>query len=100
MLPSSKERERDAVAVALAAFSGDCFHKWRIRVKNLYYEFQMLQPVWPARLDKMVAGLGQLQDKIGADHDLVVLKRSLQRNRDTFGGTESVEQVLNSLNDK
>jgi CHAD domain-containing protein len=82
---------------ALGQGDDDAFHKWRIRVKNLYYELQLLQSVWPVRLNKMVAGLGQLQDKIGADHDLGVLKRSLCRNPDTFGGTQSVEQVLNSL---
>ena len=82
---------------ALRQGDDDAFHKWRIRVKNLYYELQMLQPVWPARLNKMLAGLGQLQDKIGADHDLVVLERSLHRNPDTLGGTQSVERVLNSL---
>jgi len=85
---------------ALGQGDDDAFHKWRIRVKNLYYELQMLQSVWPAHLDKMVAGLGKLQDKIGADHDLVVLKRSLHRSPDAFGGAESVEQVLNSLDDK
>jgi CHAD domain-containing protein len=85
---------------ALGQGDDEAFHKWRIRVKNLYYQLQMLQPVWPARLNKMVTGLGQLQDKIGADHDLAVLKRSLHRSPDTFGGTESVEQVLHSLDDK
>ena len=85
---------------ALEQGDDDGFHKWRIRVKNLYYELQMLQPVWPARLNKVVADLEQLQNKIGADHDLIILQRSLHRSPDTFGGKESVEQVLNSLNDK
>ena len=48
----------------------------------------------------MVAGLNKLQDQIGADHDLVVLKRSLDRSPDRFGGSESVERVLRSVNDK
>ena len=85
---------------ALGQGDDDAFHKWRIRVKNLYYELQMLQPVWPDRLNKMVAGLAELQDKIGADHDLAVLKRSLQKSPDTFGGSESVEQILNALNNR
>ncbi len=78
----------------------DAYHKWRIRIKSLYYELQMLQSVWPARLTKMVAGLNKLQDQIGVDHDLVVLKRSLDRNPDRFGGSQSVERVLRSVNDK
>jgi CHAD domain-containing protein len=78
----------------------DAYHKWRIRIKSLYYELQMLQSVWPARLTKMVAGLNKLQDQIGADHDLIVLKRSLDRNPDRFGGSQGVERVLRSVNDK
>jgi CHAD domain-containing protein len=78
----------------------DAYHKWRIRMKSLYYELQMLQFVWPAHLTKMVAGLNKLQDQIGADHDLVVLKRSLDRNPDRFGGSGSVEPILRSVNNK
>jgi CHAD domain-containing protein len=78
----------------------DAYHKWRIRIKRLYYELQMLHSVWPARLTKIVAGLNKLQDQIGADHDLVVLKRSLDRSPDWFGGSESVERVIRSVNDK
>jgi CHAD domain-containing protein len=85
---------------ALGRGDDDAYHKWRIRIKSLYYELQMLQSVWPVRLTKMVAGLNKLQDQIGAHHDLVVLKRSLDRNPDRFGGSESVERVLRSAKDK
>jgi hypothetical protein len=60
----------------------------------------MLQSVWPARLTKMVAGLNKLQDQIGADHDLVVLTRSLDRNPDQFGGSASLERVQRSVKDE
>jgi CHAD domain-containing protein len=85
---------------ALRQGDDEAFHKWRIRVKNLYYELQMLQPVWPARLNKMVSGLERLQDEIGADHDLVILKRSLRKTPDAFGGAETVEQLIDSLDHK
>jgi CHAD domain-containing protein len=85
---------------ALARGDDDAYYKWRIRIKSLYYELQMLQSVWPARLSKMVSGLNKLQDQIGADHDLVVLKRSLVLSPDRFGGSESVERVLRSVNDR
>jgi CHAD domain-containing protein len=85
---------------ALRNGNDEAFHKWRIRVKNLYYELQMLQQVWPKRLDKIIAGLKQLQEEIGADHDLVVLKGSMHKTPDAFGGTETVEQVADSLDDK
>jgi CHAD domain-containing protein len=74
------------------------FHKWRIRVKNLYYELQMLEPVWPKRIDKMTSRLSKLQDKIGSDHDVVVLKGLLRREPEAFGGPEAVERVIRCLN--
>jgi CHAD domain-containing protein len=54
---------------ALDKGNDEPFHRWRICVKNLYYGLQMLQRVWPERIDKMVAGPGRLQEEIGADHD-------------------------------
>jgi CHAD domain-containing protein len=85
---------------ALRRGDDEAYHKWRIRIKSLYYELQMLQLVWPTRLTKMVAGLNKLQDQIGADYDLVVLQRSLDRNPDRFGGPESVKRVLRSVINK
>jgi CHAD domain-containing protein len=76
------------------------FHKWRIRVKNLYYELKMLEQVWPKRIDKMTSRLSKLQDKIGSDHDVVVLKGLLRQDPEAFGGTETVERVVRCLNDR
>jgi CHAD domain-containing protein len=91
---------RKRMRSALRQGDDEAFHKWRIRVKNLYYELQMLQPVWPDRLVKMVADLRQLEEKIGADHDLVVLKQSLLKTPDAFGGIKAVEHVVGPLNEK
>jgi CHAD domain-containing protein len=78
----------------------EAFHKWRIRVKNLFYELQMLRPVWPERLKKMLARLDQLQNEIGIDHDLVVLKRCLRGAPAAFGGAEMVQRVIAPLDEK
>jgi CHAD domain-containing protein len=82
---------------ALGQGDDEAFHKWRIRVKNLYYELQFLEAVWGERVGKMVDGLRQLQEEIGADHDLTVLKRSLRNTPDAFGGAETVERVVSFL---
>jgi hypothetical protein len=42
----------------------------------------------------MVADLRQLEEKIGADHDLAVLKQSLLKTAEAFGGAEAVEHVV------
>lgn len=78
----------------------EAFHKWRIRVKNLLYELELLEPVWPKQMDKMTAQLSKLQDKIGCDHDIAVLKSLLRKTPERFGGTEAVERLIRCLDSK
>jgi CHAD domain-containing protein len=90
-------QSRKRMNTALQDGGDGAFHKWRIRVKNLFYELQLLEPVWPKRMDKMTSRLAKLQDKIGLDHDIAVLKALLRKTPDTFGGTEAVEHVIRRL---
>jgi CHAD domain-containing protein len=78
----------------------EAFHKWRIRVKNLLYELELLEPVWPKQMDKMTTRLSKLQDKIGCDHDIAVLKGLLRKTPERFGGTEAVERLIRYLDSK
>ncbi len=82
---------------AFAQGEDDSFHRWRIRVKNLYYELQFLLPVWPERLGPMVARLKKVQEQIGDDHDLTVLKAALQKAPHHFGGALTIKSVLRQL---
>jgi CHAD domain-containing protein len=82
---------------AFARGEDDSFHRWRIRVKNLYYELQFLLPVWPKRLRPMTAQLKKVQEQIGDDHDLTVLKEVLQKAPRRFGGVAAIEPVLRRL---
>ena len=93
-------QSRKRMTTAFQTWDDDAFHKWRIRVKNLYYELQFLEPVWPKRLDKMTSRLAKLQDKIGRDHDLSVLKNLLRKTPEAFGGVERVERVICCLEGK
>ena len=68
--------------------------------KNLFYELEIYPAGLARHLKKMLARLGQLQDKIGVDHDLIVLKRSLRKTPDAFGGTEVIERVIDPLDEK
>jgi len=93
-------QSRKRMEAALQQGDDEAFHKWRIRVKNLYYELQFLEPVYRERLGKMVCGLRKLQDEIGADHDLILLRKSLRKNPDAFGGAGTVGRVVGSLDKK
>lgn len=85
---------------AFAEGDDDSFHRWRIRLKNLDYELQFLEPIWPRRMHPMMARLKKLEAKLGDDHDLAVLKAALQETPDRFGGAPVVERVLDQLNQR
>jgi CHAD domain-containing protein len=93
-------QSRKRMNAALQDGGDEAFHKWRIRVKNLFYELELLEPVWPKRMDKMTSRLAKLQDKIGLDHDIAVLKALLRKTPEAFGGTEAVERIIRRLDGK
>lgn len=86
---SGRKRMKNALT------SGDdaAFHRWRTRVKALYYQLQTLESVWPKRLGKTVASLRKLEHKLGADHDLSVLKSILKNAPAKFGDAHARERV-------
>ena len=73
------------------------FHRWRIRAKNLYYELEFLESVWPNGLHRLVSRLSKLQDEIGVDHDAAVLRAWLKKTPENFGGSETVQRVVACL---
>lgn len=79
---------RRRMKTATASQGGREFHRWRIRVKQLYYQLQWLQVVWPQRLAGAIKRLHQLEELLGSDHDLVSLIELLkQAPRSADGGT-------------
>jgi CHAD domain-containing protein len=91
-----RQRMKDAIRTG----QDSAYHRWRIRAKNLYYELQFLESVWPKRLHRMVSRLSKLQDRIGLDHDLAVLRAELKKNPEAFGGKETVQHVVSCLDNQ
>ena len=91
---------RKRMMIAFADGADAAFHEWRIRVKNLYYELQLLEPAWKKRTERIFSLLEELQEKIGEDHDLVVLKSQLRKTPETFGGPDRVEYLIQVIDGK
>ena len=91
---------RKRMKTAIAQGQDRAFHRWRIRAKNLYYELQFLESIWPKRLHRMILRLAKLQEEIGVDHDISVLKEMLQKTPDAYGGSVAVQRVLHRLNNE
>ena len=93
-------RARQCMLRALAYDTDEAFHDWRKEVKFLYYQLQMLDPIWPKRLGTMTRRLNKLEDKLGSDHDLVVLGKRLARSPRKYGGKATVKRVTAFLDQR
>jgi CHAD domain-containing protein len=82
---------------AIRTGEDSAYHRWRIRAKHLYYDLQFLEPVWPKQLHRMLSRLSKLQDRLGLDHDLIVLRAELTKTPDAFGGKEAVQRIVSCL---
>ncbi len=59
----------------------ESFHERRKLTKQLFYHITLLQPVWPTRLASLQRKLKKLQDLLGKDHDLAVVRNLLQTSQ-------------------
>ena len=91
------QQGRRRMKAAIRTGQDSAYHRWRIRAKNLYYELQFLEPVWPKPLHRMVSRLSKLQDRLGLDHDLTVLRAELTKTPDAFGGKAAVRRIVSCL---
>src|SRR5260221_5513843 len=93
-------QSRKRMNAALQDGGDEAFHKWRIRVKNLFYELELLEPVWPKRMDKMTFRLGKLKDKFCFDNVIADLEALFRKTPEAFSGTEAVERSIRHFDRK
>ena len=67
-------RGRQAMKRARAKNRADQFNEWRKQVKYLRHQFGLLRRVWPDVLEAMADTADELGERLGADHDLAVLR--------------------------
>jgi CHAD domain-containing protein len=88
-----RRRMKDAIRTG----EGSAYHRWRIRAKHLYYNLQFLEPIWPKQLHRIISRLSKLQERLGLDHDLMVLRAELTKMPEAFGGKEAVQRLVSCL---
>lgn len=92
-LPAAYRRARKRMKTALKDPGMETFHEWRVAVKRFYYQMKWLEPLWPKKLGPMIPLLHELEDALGADHDLSILKGMAQSQSSRVLDTAS-EKVL------
>jgi adenylate cyclase len=75
----SMHRGQLAFAGALKSQHDDDFHTWRKRTKDVRYQLEFLHKMWADVLSGYAANAKQLEQALGKDHDLAVLRGMISR---------------------
>jgi CHAD domain-containing protein len=68
--------------------SAERIHDWRKRVKDLWYHLAILEETWPAVMVALQQEAHELSDRLGDDHDLVVLLAYAHEHATALDGME------------
>jgi CHAD domain-containing protein len=63
-------------------------HEWRKQVKYLRYQFEVLRPLWPERVEELAGEADRMGDLLGDNHDLAVLRQVLTDDSQPTDGGE------------
>ena len=90
-------RGRKAFARADDDPTAENLHAWRKRVKDLWYQQQLLRPAWPVVIGAQADEAKALSKLLGDDHDLAVLSGLLAANRDGLALVSPADTALADL---
>jgi CHAD domain-containing protein len=78
-LETAFRRARRALADARETPNDETYHTWRKRVKTHWYQVRLLEKINPKSMKRYAAKLKRLEQLLGDDHNLSVLKSCLDR---------------------
>ena len=88
---------RRALRVARVTRAAADIHRWRKRVKDLWYHAQLMEEAWPAVMKCHSAVLHDLSRLLGEHHDLAELRTRVATQRRRFGPRTAprIEAIVN-----
>lgn len=89
-LVRSYGRGRDAFALARAHPGSENLHEWRKHAKDLWYHLRLLGAISPPTMGGQAQEAHRLSDLLGDHHDLAMLKRLLQIDREIAADVDAV----------
>lgn len=69
------------------------FHEWRKEVKYLRHQLEMIESIWEKPLRELCAQLHELGNILGNDHDLVMLRETVEKDAKSFGEPKTVQAL-------
>lgn len=84
-------RGRKALGRALKNPSPENLHEFRRQAKYLWYHLRLLRDAWPAVMDAWIGATHRLEDCLGENHDLDILRQFVGESlADGIGETETM----------
>src|SRR5262249_14003588 len=75
---------------AVSPRTDEDFHEWRKRSKDLRYGTELLEPLWPETMKDVEQALRDLTDRLGDDHDLAELRKTLSASTKLVEGAHGI----------
>ena len=88
---------RKAFSHATSGDSAEEYHECRKRSKDLWYHLRLLDPVSPRGLRSSERALDEMQESLGDDHNLAVLKECAAHAPHRFGGGETMRFLEDAI---
>lgn len=88
------EKGRKASRKARRKGGADAHHEWRKRVKDHRYHMELLGEAWPAVFGARETEAKRLEDRLGDDHDVAVVRERLSRDLAGALGPRERSRVL------
>jgi CHAD domain-containing protein len=97
----SYRRGRHGLAVARAHPTVENLHEWRKRAKDLWYHLRVLKRFAPGIIGGYADEAHTLADLLGDDHDLAVLRETLEAGAGTLAvDVDAVTQLIDRRRDR
>ncbi len=90
-------RGRKAMKRAMKTRAADHLHNWRKRVKDHWYHMRLLSALNTAFVETREADLRKLETWLGDDHNLVVLRETMNDGGAHFGHPKQIRHFLELL---
>ncbi|MHC2068405.1 CHAD domain-containing protein [Bremerella sp. T1] len=88
------QRGLKAMKKAYKKDDSEQFHEWRKRVKYHWYHMRLIRPIWQREVNARRKEADDLADLLGDDHDLAVLRETIQEEAEAFAGAEATDAFV------
>ena len=96
-LESTFRAGRKALAHAQKRPRPENYHEWRKRVKDHWYHIRLIEDLWTDVLHGYEKSLKELETWLGDDHNLVVLRETIEATPEFYGMSKEVAALYDLM---